>query len=236
MIDRSIEIDSKMVEKRTRLRGMAGSVIPVAIMAIVLFGASGVLEWVMAWLLLGIHLVGGLFVVLAASPSLIEERTRKREGAKGWDKVLLPLMSITGFIAMIMAGLDMRYGWSGQVPLPLQVFALVLLILGYALLDWAAISNKFFSTTVRIQEDRGHTTITGGPYRFIRHPGYCGLIICILAQPLMLGSLWAIIPAAITVIILLMRTGFEDRILRDELAGYVDYTQDVRYRLLPRVW
>ncbi len=219
-----------------RFKGMVGVTIPVIMMGIILFGAAGRLDWTMAWALLGIHLAGGIVVVLAASPSLIEERTKKRDGAKKWDKTLLPLMSIVGLAALLVAGLDMRFGWSVPYPFWLQAAALLLFLLGYVLLDWAAVVNQFFSTTVRIQGERGHITVTRGPYRIIRHPGYLGLILCVLAQPLMLSSLWALIPAIVTMIILFTRTGLEDRCLRDELAGYREYTQDVRYRLLPGVW
>jgi protein-S-isoprenylcysteine O-methyltransferase Ste14 len=228
--------DRNQAERKIRIRGMAGGIVPVIFMAVILFAASGRLDWTMAWALLGIHFAGSAYVTLSASPSLIEERTRRNPGTRGWDKTLLPLMSVTGLVALLVAGLDMRFGWSLQFPFALEVAAAILLVLGYAILDWAAITNKFFSATVRIQQDRGHTTVTGGPYRFIRHPGYLGLIICVLAQPLMLGSLWALVPAIVTAFILLARTGLEDRSLRKELPGYAEYSRQVRRRLLPGVW
>lgn len=97
-------------------------------------------------------------------------------------------------------------------------------------------SNKFFSGTVRIQKERGHTVVTTGAYRFVRHPGYLGFIIFSIATPLLLDSLWALIPAGLTATVVIIRTALEDQTLLDELNGYKEYTSQVRYRLLPRVW
>ncbi len=97
-------------------------------------------------------------------------------------------------------------------------------------------ANRFFSTFVRIQEDRGHHVVTTGPYRFVRHPGYAGAIVGSLALPLALGSLWALIPAAIGSAGFALRTHREDRMLRDELPGYLEYSRRVRWRLLPGLW
>jgi protein-S-isoprenylcysteine O-methyltransferase Ste14 len=97
-------------------------------------------------------------------------------------------------------------------------------------------SNKFFSATVRIQKERGHTVVTGGPYQYIRHPGYAGGVMSDLATPVMLGSLWALIPAVLTGCLLVVRTALEDKTLKNELIGYKEYARQVRYRLLPGVW
>jgi protein-S-isoprenylcysteine O-methyltransferase Ste14 len=96
--------------------------------------------------------------------------------------------------------------------------------------------NRFFSAVVRIQRDREHTVVTSGPYRLIRHPGYAGALITSLAIPLLLGSLWALIPAALVVCLLILRTALEDRTLQEKLDGYREYAGRVRYRLLPGVW
>jgi protein-S-isoprenylcysteine O-methyltransferase Ste14 len=109
-------------------------------------------------------------------------------------------------------------------------------ILGFLVTDWAVVSNKFFSGVVRIQKDRGHTVVTTGPYRYVRHPGYVGAILTNIATPVILGSLWALIPAGLVVCITIIRTLFEDRILQEELDGYQSYAKQVRYRLLPNIW
>ena len=101
---------------------------------------------------------------------------------------------------------------------------------------WAMTTNAFFSTAVRIQSDRGHTVCRSGPYRFVRHPGYVGAILMSLGTPLLLGSAWALIPAAAAMVLMVLRTHLEDDTLRAELPGYEDYAHDVRYRLVPRLW
>ena len=96
--------------------------------------------------------------------------------------------------------------------------------------------NRFFSGTVRIQTERGHRVVTGGPYRFVRHPGYLGGVISYLAMPLILGSAWAYIPAAVGMAVTAIRAALEDRTLKKELPGYLEYTQATRYRLIPGIW
>jgi protein-S-isoprenylcysteine O-methyltransferase Ste14 len=114
--------------------------------------------------------------------------------------------------------------------------ALGVAILGLLVADWAVVSNKFFSGVVRIQKDRGHTVVTTGPYRYIRHPGYVGTILHHLATPVVLSSLWALIPAGLVICITIIRTAFEDQTLLEELDGYKAYAKRVRYRLLPNLW
>jgi protein-S-isoprenylcysteine O-methyltransferase Ste14 len=89
---------------------------------------------------------------------------------------------------------------------------------------------------VRIQTDRGHTVCDTGPYRFVRHPGYVGLILQAVGVPILLGSFWALIPGVAAAVLISIRTSFEDRTLRAELPGYVDYVQRVRWRLIPGIW
>jgi protein-S-isoprenylcysteine O-methyltransferase Ste14 len=110
------------------------------------------------------------------------------------------------------------------------------MVLGYALFLWAMASNAFFAEGVRIQQERGHTVTTGGPYRYARHPGYVGAILSQAATPFLLGSAWAIIPAVASAALYVVRTYLEDQTLRQELPGYEAYAQRTRYRLLPGVW
>jgi protein-S-isoprenylcysteine O-methyltransferase Ste14 len=151
-------------------------------------------------------------------------------------------MSIVGLATLakyIVAGLDFGRGWTSsvwQVPLALQIAALILAALGYALGVWAMTANAYFSKIIRIQDDRGQTVATGGPYRYVRHPGYAGTVVFELMTPIMLGSLWALIPGVLTAILMVVRTALEDRTLQKELAGYQAYAKQTRYRLLPGVW
>ena len=101
---------------------------------------------------------------------------------------------------------------------------------------WALAENRFFSSVVRIQTDRGHVVCDTGPYRIMRHPGYAGNILPLLGIVLALGSLWTIIPAVVALVIAIVRTALEDQTLQEELPGYREYAQRVRYRLLPGIY
>jgi protein-S-isoprenylcysteine O-methyltransferase Ste14 len=143
------------------------------------------------------------------------------------------LLQLARYIA---AGLDQRYGWTGGFPPGVQLAALVASLLGYAVIPWAVANNKFFSQIVRIQSDRGHAVAAGGPYRFVRHPSYLGMIVFELAVSIMLASWGALIISLGNVFLLILRTALEDRTLQAELPGYAEYARQVRYRLLPGIW
>jgi protein-S-isoprenylcysteine O-methyltransferase Ste14 len=118
----------------------------------------------------------------------------------------------------------------------LQIVALIYMILGFGLFAWAMAANPFFSTAVRVQQDRGQTVVTNGPYRYVRHPGYLGMIVFSLATPLMLASLWALVPAVLLTVGIVSRTSLEDGVLKGGLEGYGEYARRVRYRLVPGIW
>ena len=214
-------------------------ILTVVVQAVVLFLSAGKFTWWEAWVYVGIYLVGiaiNATLMLRYSPETIAERAESR-GMKDWDKVIGGLWAVLYFIVMLLvAGLDARFGWTGQVALAIQIAAIVAFVLGGTLFSWAMVSNAYFSTVVRIQEDRGHTVCTTGPYRYVRHPGYVGAIIQSLTVPLMLGSLWALIPSGLAALLIIARTALEDKTLREELPGYAEYAQWVRYRLLPGMW
>jgi protein-S-isoprenylcysteine O-methyltransferase Ste14 len=213
----------------------------VLIQAMALFGAAWRLNWVEGWVYIGLYLA---FIALNAvlmlskpgSVELIKERSQIKENAKGWDKAIGLLIGLFGSGMLIVAGFDERWSWSPHLAVAVQVAAFVVVALGDVLFAWAMASNKFFSSVVRIQQDRGHTVQTGGPYRFVRHPGYLGAIVPALATPLALGSLWAFIPAGLLTAVMVVRTALEDKTLRGELAGYEEYAQRTRYRLVPGMW
>jgi len=132
--------------------------------------------------------------------------------------------------------LDHRFGWSPLFSLWLIVLGLLLISLGYAFAAWALIENRFFFSVVRIEVDHGHVVCESGPYRIVRHPGYAGNMLALPGMALALSSTWTLIPAAVALIIAVIRTVLEDRTLRDELPGYRDYSRSVRYRLIPGVY
>lgn len=202
---------------------------------------SGRWDWWEAWVSAAILIVG--FVVSRAlavrrHPDILQERADfiKHEDTKAWDKVLAPLVAFGSAFILVAAGFDARFGWSPGFPMMAKIMALVLILLGYALGTYALMENRFFSGTVRIQTERGHHVVYSGPYRWIRHPGYAGTIINYLALPVFLDSWWALVPAGLSVVAIVIRTYLEDRTLREELAGYEAYAGHVPYRLLPGVW
>jgi len=222
-------------------RVLIGAFFLIALPALILFVSSGRLDWGMAWVYVGLTTafsLGSRMIMQWKTPELIAERgqSSQKEGIKPWDKVLMPLGIIVATVMLIIAGLDKRFEWSPPLPLVIHITAFLITALGYSLSTWATLVNRFFSAYVRIQRDRGHTVVSSGPYRLIRHPGYAGAVVTSLASPLLLGSLWALIPAALAVCLLIVRSALEDRTLQEELEGYHDYATGVRYRLLPGVW
>lgn len=211
----------------------------VLLMAAALFISVWRWDWWNAWVYLGLYLAYlgyNMVVLLGRHKELVEERSQIGEGAKNWDKVIGLITGVGGFTILAIAGLDERFSWAGTIPIQVQIAAFVVLGLSYPLFTWAMVSNRFFSTVVRIQKDRGHTVQTGGPYRYVRHPGYASLLVSYLTMPFALGSLWACIPMALLVANLFLRTTLEDRTLKNELDGYQEYAGRVRYRLIPGIW
>ena len=208
----------------------------------ILFLSAGRLDWVWGWVFLGLLaavLISHVLILVPMNPELLAERSRgiRQEGAKSWDKWIAFFAAGMGtMVTWIVAALDRRLEWSASAPLVLHIGGLIGSVLGWALFMWAMGANAFFSEAVRIQEERGHTVVTDGPYRYVRHPGYVGAILALLATPLLLGSLWALIPAGVAAIGYVVRTALEDGMLQEELDGYQEYAARVRYRLLPGVW
>jgi protein-S-isoprenylcysteine O-methyltransferase Ste14 len=197
--------------------------------------------WWEAWVY-GILSVLGFVVsrLLAARrhPDLIAERSRTMQhgNAQPWDKKLAPLMGLSGILVLVIAGLDVRLGWSPAFSLPVKILALVLIVGGYVLSSYALIENRFFSDTVRLQTDRGQQVVSSGPYRWMRHPGYAGALLIYLGTPLFLDSALAFLPIVLIFGLYVIRTALEDGFLQEELEGYRDYAKRVRYRLFPGIW
>jgi len=170
------------------------------------------------------------------NPETVAERGKPKE-FKNWDKVVSGLWSVLQFLLIpLVAGLDYRFGWTGSMSLGWHLLGAALFASGLALFGWAMISNAYFSTVVRIQDDRGHTVCRSGPYAFVRHPGYTGTLLQSIGMPLLLGSFWALIPGLLAGVVIILRTVLEDRTLQTELPGYSDYSRDVRFRLAPGIW
>jgi protein-S-isoprenylcysteine O-methyltransferase Ste14 len=157
-------------------------------------------------------------------------------GTPFWDRVLVSLIQLLFMALLVVGGLDAgRHHWT-SLPIWLQAVGFVLMIAGLLGVGWAMGQNPYFESTVRIQEDRAQHVIDTGPYRLVRHPGYSAALILMLGMPLVLGSAWALVPAALMVVVLVVRTAKEDRFLQANLQGYREFAQRTRYRLIPGVW
>lgn len=203
------------------------------------FISAGRIDYWQGWLYVSMNFLMTLMTVLASmgNTELMRERLKPGKGTKNWDKFLLSISVPIYLIMLIVSGLDSgRFHWSPTLHWSLYIFAIILTLFGHSLFLIAKRQNKFFSTVVRIQTDRGHTVCDTGLYKIIRHPGYFGMIISTLGFPLLFGSLWSIIPVILSILILLIRTHLEDKTLINELTGYKEYTHKTPYKLIPKVW
>ena len=201
-----------------------------------LFLCAGDLRWSWAWIYLASSLAVLAVNVFVLSPEVIAERGAKKANVKRWDRAIAWIALIPSLGIPTVSGLDHRFGWTTALPPAVNVVGLICVILGQFLFTWAMTANRFFSTLVRIQVDRDHRVATGGPYRYVRHPGYFGYIISNMGTPLALGSTWALVGSLFLAALIVVRTSLEDRTLRRELAGYAGYAERVRSRLIPGVW
>jgi len=217
---------------------LAASVVYFAVMGGILFASAGRwdLPWFWAYLALTVVLsLLGMVLLYRSSPDLIKERLHPGPGEQ--DRLTIPLVILMMVMHLGIAGLDVgRRHWSDNLSLMVQLLGLIGYALGLGLFIWAMLVNRFFSSAVRIQADRGQYVVSAGPYRYVRHPGYSGAILYLLCSGLALGSWWSILPVLLAVADVLRRTRLEDRMLQQELSGYADYAEKVRYRLVPGVW
>lgn len=177
------------------------------------------------------------YTVFALDAELMKERSKPGEGAKRWDKLILGLSFLSTIAMYVVAGFDSgRNHWSPEFHWSIYGAGIALTIAGQLLFLVAQKQNRFFSSTVRVQTDRGHTVCDNGLYKVVRHPAYLGSLIQTIGFPLMFGSLWSIIPIGFSIILLITRTHLEDNTLKLELTGYTDYTKKTRYRLIPCLW
>jgi protein-S-isoprenylcysteine O-methyltransferase Ste14 len=222
---------------RRRLFFSVGWTLPLFVLC--LFLPAGSWAWARGWLFFFVTVAASIPITLylrRVNPDVIAARVNRHGGTKHWDRILLSIFLPTVMLIPILAALDDgRFHWS-HVPWWVCVLGYVLLVAGLSGMTWAESVNKHFEPTVRIQTDRGHKVIDTGPYALVRHPGYVAASLMFVGIALSLGSFWALIPAAVSCLLLVVRTILEDRTLRDELPGYEEYTHRVRYRLVPGLW
>ncbi len=170
-------------------------------------------------------------------PGLARERLIIPRSSEKWDLRLIGFINVLLLaVALPLSGLDHRLGWSPPFSVTVSIAALIVFAAMFVIMGWSMMANDFFSSAIRLQGDRGQTVATGGPYRFLRHPGYMAMILQFLSIPFVLGSLWALIPALSIAVLYVYRTNREDTFLLEKLPGYSDYARRVRYRLLPGIW
>ncbi len=222
------------------LKALAFLVISFLMMALALFLAAGTIAWPAGWIYL-ILVFGWLFVgsglLLKYNPGLLEERlSLSQPNQKAWDKVFLLLYELFLFAWLVLMPLDaVRFHWS-QMPLLLQVVGAIALVASFFLISLTFRENAFLSPTVRIQQERGQTVISTGPYHYVRHPMYAGGLLLFLRTPLFLGSWYGLLLVLIMIPAGAVRAVLEERVLREELPGYAAYMAQVKYRLIPYIW
>lgn len=207
-----------------------------------LFLGAGTFRWDWAWFFTAVTFLGWLvlsLILARVNPELLNERGKRMKaliGTKRWDWLIMGIYAVLLPGTPLVAGLDYRNTWSSPTTDSLKVVGIVVLVLSFVPLTWSMAANRFFEGTVRIQANRNHQVVARGPYQYVRHPGYVGVILQFIAIPLSLGTVVAWLPAGLGVALFILRTALEDQTLRSELPGYTDYAQQTRYRLLPGIW
>ena len=229
-----------MISYRDLIQGLVSLATTLAVMGAALFLSAGTLQWLHGLVFLAVFFILVLVSVAwlwRVNPEIFAARRHLTgEGTKNWDVVLISIL-LGGFLAtLIVAGLDGgRFGWAPAPPWAVLV-GYVLMVLGCLGSGWAQAVNRHFEPSVRIQTDRDHHVITTGPYAFVRHPGYVSGALLVVGIALALGSLWALLPAALVGVVLVIRTNLEDATLQRELPGYAGYAARVRSKWIPGVW
>jgi len=215
------------------------TVIMLAFQAILLFVAAGNFNIFRYWIFIIINFIYtiiALILLYKKNPDLINERAKKKDDIKSWDNYLVKLHNLSLILVLpIVAGLDFRFNWS-YINMSFIIPGLIIYGISNVLVLSSMLANTHFETNIRLQTDRNHKVITGFPYNIVRHPGYLGTMVWALAIPLVLGSLFAYIPAIIAIVILILRTYLEDKVLMNELGRYKEYTLKTKYRILPLIW
>jgi len=205
-----------------------------------LFLAAGRLDWIRGWIYVAAYLacIGAVaFAARRYNPEIFEARAKvHRKDTKPFDKIILSVYFPLLLLQLPVAGLEVVRFHRPPLPVWTVYAGIVMLAFASGMLAWVMIVNRFAEPTVRIQTDRGHTVVTAGPYRFVRHPMYVGMTLMFLAAPLILGSVWALGIGGILAALLVLRTALEDGTLRRELPGYEEFTTRTRYRLAPGIW
>ena len=206
------------------------------VLAAILFVSARRVDLPWVWALIGAHGVILFVGQTRMDPDLVRERRSPGPGA-GRDKLFTRAGALLLLVHLVIAGLDVgRFHWSPPPEVAVRVGALAVFAAGMSLSMWAMAVNRFSSSVVRIQTERGHHVVDAGPYQYVRHPGYLGVLVSSLAGGVVIGSWWSLVPLGVLVALFAVRLHLEDRFLHRELDGYAAYAGRVRYRLVPGVW
>ncbi len=221
------------------LGGALRLVVALVCIGALLFWGAGTIAWVRGWVflcLLGVTLLVNLTLMVHRNPELLDARWKRHADTKPFDRVFGALYFVATVTMLVASGLDaVRWQWTSMADWLLYV-GIALHVLGMLPVLGTLLTNPHLETTVRIQTDRGHRVISSGPYRYVRHPMYVGMILLYLGWPLVLGSWVAAVAGGVVIILLIVRTALEDRTLRAELPGYSTFCDRTRFRLVPGVW
>jgi protein-S-isoprenylcysteine O-methyltransferase Ste14 len=214
--------------------------ITVVVLGALLFASAGTLHWPAAWVFLAVSaIVGpacGLWLA-KTDPALLAERMRPTFQADQppADKKFMLTFVVVTLIWLIAIGLDWR-AQASHVPLALQALGLAMYLASIAFIMWVFRENSFAAPVVKVQVARHHRVVSSGPYAFVRHPMYSGVMLFFLGVPLLLGSWWGVAIAPVFAVLFAIRARIEERALVEGLPDYADYAARVRYRLVPGLW
>src|SRR5215216_5673322 len=212
-----------------------------AMFAALLFVSAGTLLWPAGWAFIAIFFSFAVAIVLwlaRKEPELLQERMSSlmQSGQPLWDKVFVVALMVLFVAWLILMPLDaVRFGWS-EVSDWLQFLGALGVVLSFYLMFLTFRENAYLALVVKLQEQRGQSVITTGPYRYVRHPMYSSGVLFLPAVALLLGSWWGLLLCAVLLALVVWRIPLEERVLEKGLAGYQEYERNVRYRLIPRVW
>lgn len=203
----------------------------------VIFLSAGRWDYWQGWIYLIMWVAMQLVNAFLLPLDLIDERSQIKEGTKRWDVLIYVSIALLSYLVPLIASLDGgRYHWTGNYPIWVNIMAFAVILLGSVVFVHCMRVNKFFSATVRIQEDRQQYVIDSGPYSYVRHPGYSSMILSYVLAGFAMNSMWALLPGSLMAAVFIIRTKLEDATLQNELPGYSEYASKVKYRLIPWIW
>jgi len=232
-------IEKNVLFLKAAARRAAQVLVGLLLMMAVFFISAGRTDLPRAWVFFGLYFVSlllNMVIFLKFNPEIIRARSEIRGEMKWWDKIFTVFYIVFILTMIIICGLDVGRFNISSTGIGFFVVGIIFFAMGWAFITWSMVENKFFETTVRIQNEKDHRVVSTGPYAIVRHPGYVGMLLFYGCAPFIIGSLYGLIPALLLAFAFVFRTYFEDKTLYKELPGYEEYTRKVKYRLFPFIW